>query len=168
MGLVLGQAVGPGREGEGRGGAGDTENRGVFLNEAHEGPFADEADVFFEVAEEEVGLGLDEGGEVEDHGGLLAELHHSVQFGDSVVCFLLWSSSAARFLPYYYYHGETHRFGGAERDSVPTHWRELRRGRRKRRLYQMHIISIHYYNHNGKLRHNFQQIKFLHTTNWAF
>lgn len=69
MGLLLGQAEGPGREGDGRGRAGDAEEGGMLLHEAHEGPFADEAHVLLEVAEEEgLGLGLDEGGEVENYG----------------------------------------------------------------------------------------------------
>ena len=118
MGLLLGQAEGPGREGDGRGRAGDAEEGGMLLHEAHEGPFADEAHVLLEVAEEEgLGLGLDEGAEVENHGWLLAELHYSVKFGHSVVRFLLRPSSAARFLPY----GETSVFRVAERNAVAKH-----------------------------------------------
>lgn len=73
----------------------------MFLDEAHEGPFADEAHVLLEVAEEErgvFGLGLDEGFEVEDHRWLLPKLHYPVKFGDTMVGLLLRPPSAARFV----------------------------------------------------------------------
>ena len=108
MAFFLGNLLGLVGEGQRRGRPRNAENGGVPLDKSHEVPFAHEADVLLEVAEEEgMGLvGLDDGLELEDHGGLLAELHHPVEFGDPVVGLLLGPSSTAGFLPSRHPYGE--------------------------------------------------------------